>query len=72
MACNQRYPTNIEKSSSQNTRLIGYFTIVPMELFELYMFDIVTNINCRHLRDVILLISVTYVTFYAKLQILTL
>ena len=26
MACNQRYPTNIENSSTQNTRPIGYFT----------------------------------------------
>ena len=35
MACNQRYPTNIENSSTQNTRLIGHFTKVSMELFEL-------------------------------------
>ena len=35
MACNQRYPTNIENSSTQNTRLIGYFTKVSTELFEL-------------------------------------
>ena len=35
MACNQRYPTNIENSSTQNTRLIGYFTKVSMKLFEL-------------------------------------
>ena len=32
----------------------------------------VININCRHLWDVFLLISVTYVTFYTKLQIMTL
>ena len=32
------------------------------------MFDLVININCRHLRDVLTLISVTYVTFYTKLQ----
>ena len=36
------------------------------------MFDRVININCRHLWDVLPLISVTYVTFYAKLQIMTL
>ena len=36
------------------------------------MFDLVININCRHLSDVLLLISVTYVTFYTKLQIMAL
>ena len=35
------------------------------------MFDLVININCRHLWDVLPLISVTYVTFYTKLQIMT-
>ena len=35
------------------------------------MFDLVININCRHLRDVLPLISVTCVTFYTKLQIMT-
>ena len=49
MACNQRYPTNIENCSTQNTRLIGYFTKVSMKLFELLMVDRVININCRHL-----------------------
>ena len=33
-ACNQRYPTNIENSSTQNTRLIKYFIIVSVNLFE--------------------------------------
>ena len=36
------------------------------------MFDLVININCRHLRDVLPLISVTYVTYYTKLQIMAL
>ena len=36
------------------------------------MVDRVMNINCRHLLVVFLLISVTYVTFYTKLQIMTL
>ena len=72
MVCNQRYPTNIEKSSSQKTRLIGYFTKVSMKLFELKMVDRVINIDCRHLGDVFLLISVTYDTFYTNLQIMTL
>ena len=36
------------------------------------MFDLVININYRHLRDVLPLISVMYVTFNTKLQIMTL
>ena len=36
------------------------------------MFALVININYRHLWDESLLISVTYVTFYTKLQIITL
>ena len=36
------------------------------------MFDLVINNNCRHLLDVLPLISVTYVTFYTELQIMTL
>ena len=70
MASNQRYPTNIENSSTQNTRLIICFIIVSMNLFEVQMFDLVININCRHLLDVLPLI-ITYVTFYTKLQIMT-
>ena len=49
MACNQYYPTNIENSSTQYTILIGYFPIVLMKLFELYMFELDINTNCRHL-----------------------
>ena len=71
MACNHSYPTNIENSSTQNTRLIIYFIIVSMDLFEVKMFNIVININCRHLGDVVQLVSVTYVTFYTKLPIMT-
>ena len=74
MACNQRYPTNIENSSTQNTRLIIYFIVpvVSMNLFEISMIGLAININCRHLGDALPLISVTYVTFYTKLQIMTL
>ena len=72
MACNHRYPTNIENSSTQNTRLIIYFIIVSMNLFEVKIFNIVININCRHQWDVLQLVSITYVTFYTKLQIITL
>ena len=36
------------------------------------MFNIVINIYCRHMRDVLQLVSVTYVTFYTKMQIMTL
>ena len=35
-----------------------------MKLFELYMFKLVININCMHVRDVYLLVKVTYVTFF--------
>ena len=72
MACNHRYPTNNKNSSTQNTRLIIYFIIVSMNLFEVKMFNIAININRRHLLDVLQLVSVTYVTFYTKLQIITL
>ena len=41
MACNHRYPTNIENSSTQNKRLIIYYMIVSMNLFEVKMFNIV-------------------------------
>ena len=36
------------------------------------MFNIVININYRHLWDVLQLVSVTFVTFYTKLHIMTL
>ena len=36
------------------------------------MYDLVININCRHLWGVLPLINVTYVTFYTKLQKMTL
>ena len=36
------------------------------------MFYLVNNINCIHQGDVFLLGSVTYVTFYTKLQIMPL
>ena len=35
-----------------------------MKLFERYMFQLVININCIHVWEVILLVRVTYVTFY--------
>ena len=47
MACNQRYPTNIENSSTQNTRLIGYFTKVSMKLFEpCHKHQLQTSVRC--------------------------
>ena len=49
MACNHRYPTNIENSSILNTRLIIYFKIESMNLLEVKMFDLVIKINYRHL-----------------------
>ena len=51
----------------QNTRLMGYFLIVLMQLFELYMFEIDLNTNFRHLWSVFLLVRVTYVTFFYEI-----
>ena len=62
----------ILKIATQNTRLIGYFPIVLMKLFELYMFELALNTNLRHLWSVFLLVRVTYVTFFMKLHIMTL
>ena len=60
------------KIATQNTRLMGYFPIVLMKLFELYMFELDLNTNLRHLWSVFLLVRVTYVTFFMKLHIMTL
>ena len=60
------------KIATQNTRLMGYFPIVFMKLFELYMFKLDLNTNLRHLWSVFLLVRVTYVTFFMKLHIMTL
>ena len=51
------------KIATQNTRLMGYFPIVLMKLFELYMFLLDLNTNLRHLWSLFLLVRVTYVTF---------
>ena len=58
--------------ATQNTRLMGYFLIVLMKLFELYMFELDLNTYLRHLCSVFLLVRVTYVTFFMKLHIMTL
>ena len=58
--------------ATQNTRLMGYFLIVLMNLFELYMFELDLNTNLRHLWSVFLLVRVIYVTFFMKLHIMTL
>ena len=60
------------KIATQNTRLMGYFPIVLMTLFELYMFELDLNTNLRHLWNVFLLVRVTSVTFFMKLHIMTL
>ena len=60
------------KIATQNTRLMGYFPIVLMKLFEFYMFELDLNTNLRHLWSVFLLVRVTYVTFFMKLHIMTL
>ena len=60
------------KIVTQNTRLMGYFPIVLMKLFELYIFELDLNTNWKHLWSVFLLARVTYVTFFMKLHIMTL
>ena len=60
------------KIATQNTRLMGYFLIVLMKLFELNMFELDLKTNLRHLWSVFLLVRVTYVTFFVKLHIVTL
>ena len=60
------------KIATQNTRLMGFFPIVLMKLFELYMFELDLNTNLRHLWSVFLLVRVIYVTFFMKLHIMTL
>ena len=52
------------KIATQNTRLMRYFPIVLMKLFELYMFEPDLKTNLRHLWSVFLLVRVTYVTFF--------
>ena len=58
--------------ATQNTRLMGYFLIVLIKLFEFYMFELDLNTNLRHLWSVFLLVRVTFVTFFMKLHIKTL
>ena len=53
-----------QKIATQNTRLMGYFPILLMKLFELYLFELDLNTNLRHLWSVFLLVRVTYVTFF--------
>ena len=60
------------KIATQNTRLMGYFPIELMKLFELYMFELDLNTTLRYLWCVFLLVKVTYVTFFMKLHIMTL
>ena len=55
------------KIATQNTRRMGYFPIVLMKLFELYMFELYLNTNLRHLWSVFLLVRVTYVTFFYEI-----
>ena len=52
------------KLTTQNTRLIGYFPIVLLKLFELYIFGLDLNTNLRHRWSVFLPVRVTYVTVF--------
>ena len=55
------------KIATQNTRLMGYFPILFMKLFELYMFELDLNTNLRNLWCVFLMVRVTYVTFFYEI-----
>ena len=55
------------KIATQITRLMGYFPIELIKLFELYMFKPVLNTNLRNLWSVFLLVRVTYVTFFYEI-----
>ena len=55
------------KIAIQNTRLMGYFPIVLMKLFDIYIFKLEFNTNLRHLWNVFLLVRVTYVTFFYEI-----
>ena len=56
------------KMATQITRLMEYFPIVLIQLFELYMFELDLNTNLRHLWSGFPLVRVTYVTFFMKLH----
>ena len=60
------------KIATQNTRLMGYFLMILMKLFELDMSELDLHTNLRHLWSVFLLVRVIYVTFFMKLHIMTL
>ena len=66
MACNYCYPNNIE-NTNKKTGLIGYMSNSIDELFELYMFQLYLNINRKCLGDVLLLSTVTHVTYVVKI-----
>ena len=55
------------KIATQNTRLMGYFPIILMKLFELFMFELDLNTNLRYLWSVFLLVRVTFVTFFYEI-----
>ena len=60
------------KIATQNTRLMGYFPIVLMKLFELNMFELDLKHQFETFVECILLVRFTYVTFFMKLHIMTL
>ena len=55
------------KIATQNTRLMGYFLIVIMKLFELYIFELDLNTNLRHMWSILLLVRVTYVLLFYEI-----
>ena len=57
------------KKVTHNTRLIGYFPIVLMKLFELYMFELDLNTNLRHLWSVFLTSWLSFVVSSVSLSL---
>ena len=60
------------KIATQNTRLIGYFPIVLMILFELYMFELDLNTICDMCGVYFCWSELLMLHFYMKLHIMTL
>ena len=60
------------KIATQNTRLMGYFPIVLMKLFELYIFELDLHTNLSHLWVYFCWSELLMLHFFMKLHIMTL
>ena len=55
---------NVTQITTQNARLMGYFLIVLMKIFKLYMFELDLNTNLRNLWSVFCLSELLMLHFY--------